>query len=75
MELGETDGVKFLAWKSDGVKFLTNSMSVHPETSLSKINVEVYLKTNLFLYDTLCFLYLATSDDMFKFKELLNGHK
>ena len=25
--LGEIDGVKFLAWKSDGVKFLTNFMS------------------------------------------------
>ena len=25
--MGEIDGVKFLAWKSDGVKFLTNSMS------------------------------------------------
>ena len=27
MKLGEIDGVKFLAWKSGGVKFLTNSMS------------------------------------------------
>ena len=26
-KLGEIDGVKFLAWKSGGVKFLTNSMS------------------------------------------------
>ena len=28
MKLGENDGVKFLAWKSGGVKFWTNSMSV-----------------------------------------------
>ena len=28
LKLGEIDGVKFLAWKSGGVKFLTNSMSV-----------------------------------------------
>ena len=27
LKLGEIDGVKFLAWKSGGVKFLTNSMS------------------------------------------------
>ena len=27
LKLGEIDGVKFLAWKSDGVKFMTNSMS------------------------------------------------
>ena len=27
LKLGEIDGVKFLAWKSDGVNFLTNSMS------------------------------------------------
>ena len=27
LKLGEIDGVKFLAWKSDGAKFLTNSMS------------------------------------------------
>ena len=27
LKLGEIDGVKFLAWKSDGVKFLTNFMS------------------------------------------------
>ena len=26
-KLGEIDGVKFLAWKSGGVKFLTNFMS------------------------------------------------
>ena len=29
LRLGEIDGVKFLAWKSGGVKFLTNSMSDH----------------------------------------------
>ena len=29
LKLGEIDGVKFLAWKSGGVKFLTNSMSVY----------------------------------------------
>ena len=28
LKLGEIDGVKFLAWKSGGVKFWTNSMSV-----------------------------------------------
>ena len=28
LKLGEIDGVKFLARKSDGVRFLTNSMSV-----------------------------------------------
>ena len=28
LRLGEIDGVKFLAWKSGGVKFWTNSMSV-----------------------------------------------
>ena len=27
LKLGKIDGVKFLAWKSGGVKFLTNSMS------------------------------------------------
>ena len=27
LKLGEIDGVKFLAWKSGSVKFLTNSMS------------------------------------------------
>ena len=27
LKLGEIDGVKFLAWKSGGVKFWTNSMS------------------------------------------------
>ena len=27
LKLGEIDGVKFLAWKSGGVKFLTNFMS------------------------------------------------
>ena len=27
LKLGEIDGVKFLAWKSGGVNFLTNSMS------------------------------------------------
>ena len=27
LKLGEIDGVKFLAWKSSGVKFWTNSMS------------------------------------------------
>ena len=27
MKLGEIDGVNFLAWKSGGVKFWTNSMS------------------------------------------------
>ena len=27
LELGEIDGVKFLAWKSGGVNFWTNSMS------------------------------------------------
>ena len=27
LKLGENDSVKFLAWKSGGVKFLTNSMS------------------------------------------------
>ena len=27
LKLGEIDGVKFLAWKSAGVKFMTNSMS------------------------------------------------
>ena len=29
LKLGEIDGVKFLAWKSGGVKFWTNSMSVY----------------------------------------------
>ena len=29
LKLGEIDGVKFLAWKSDGVNFLTNSMSAY----------------------------------------------
>ena len=31
MKLGEIDGVKFLAWKSGGVKFWTNSMSAHTQ--------------------------------------------
>ena len=32
LKLGEIDGVKFLAWKSDGVKFLTNPMSDDKES-------------------------------------------
>ena len=36
LKLGEIDGVKFLAWKSGGVNFWTNSMSV-TEWSQSKV--------------------------------------
>ena len=35
LKLGEIDGVKFLAWKSDGVKFLTNSMSAPTDLHFS----------------------------------------
>ena len=36
LKLGEIDGVKFLAWKSDGVKFLTNSMSAWVIAKITK---------------------------------------
>ena len=35
LKLGKIDGVKFLAWKSDGVKFLTNSMSAPTDLHFS----------------------------------------
>ena len=39
LKLGEIDGVKFLAWKSGGVKFWTNSMSDHSSTSKDRIAI------------------------------------
>ena len=46
LKLDEIDGVKFLAWKSGGVEFLTNSMSEDPQkwlrnlcTTLKWINI------------------------------------
>ena len=35
LKVGEINGVKFLAWKSGGVKFWTNSVSAHLLSSLS----------------------------------------
>ena len=46
LKLGEIDSVKFLAWKSGGVNFWTNSMSVSDfslkssvKFSISELNV------------------------------------
>ena len=40
LKLGEIGGVKFLTWKSGGVKFWTNSMSVVKMISLDEMNSE-----------------------------------
>ena len=45
LRLGEIDGVKFLAWKSGGVKFWTNSMSVNHSPS-SHITTSQRIKLN-----------------------------
>ena len=48
LKLGEIDGVNFLAWKSGGVKFLTNSMSVTDTIYLYQC-IAVLLQWNEFL--------------------------
>ena len=42
LKFGEIDGVKFLAWKSCGVNFLTNSMS--DEDGLRPVEIATGLK-------------------------------
>ena len=37
LKLGEIDGVKFLAWKSGGVKFWTNFMSGQPVLDITPV--------------------------------------
>ena len=44
LKLGEIDGVKFLAWKSGGVNFWTNSMSVMNNYTLSTVALQMGIK-------------------------------
>ena len=65
LKLGEIDGVKFLAWKSVGVKFWTNSMSglyTPPLPLMGNAHMEAtHLERGLLLpdqLDDLCHWYL-----------------